>query len=152
MPLKRTALSAKRKPWLTVRNQGDEVEMIISGTIGASWYDDSGTTSKEFRDQFGKIPKSQKVSVRINSEGGSVADALEIYNILQARAEDVTCYNDGYALSSASIILLAGGTVVCPLASLTMIHEPWSMTVGDEKDHLTAANMLAKHGDTIAAI
>ncbi len=142
----------KNKPWLTVRNESDMTEMIISGHIGASWYDDSGTTSKEFREKFSAIPKGQKINVRINSEGGSVSDALEIYNCIQARKEDVTTFNDGYALSSASIILCAGGKAVTPHASLTMIHEPWSMTVGDEGDHLKAAQMLAKHGDTIAEI
>ncbi len=145
----------KRKanePWLTVRNEGDAVEMIISGVIGSSWYDDSGTTGKEFRDKFSAIPKGTKVNVRINSEGGSVSDALEIYNCIQARKDDVTTYNDGYALSSASLILCAGGRAVTPHASLTMIHEPWSMTIGDETDHIKAAQMLSKHGDTIAGI
>jgi ATP-dependent protease ClpP protease subunit len=126
--------------------------MIISGHIGASWWDDSGTTSKEFREKFAAIPKGTKVNVRINSEGGSVSDALEMYNCIQGRKEDVTTFNDGYALSSASIILCAGGRVVTPHSSLTMIHEPWSMTVGDETDHIKAAQMLAKHGDTIAEI
>lgn len=140
------------KPWLTVRNQADMTELIISGHIGASWWDDSGTTSKEFRSRFDAIPKGQKVHIRINSEGGSVSDALEIYNCIQARKDDVTCFNDGYALSSASIILCAGGKAVTPHSSLTMIHEPWSMTVGDETDHRKAAEMLSKHGDTIAQI
>src|SRR6266576_2750896 len=143
---------SRTQPWLTVRNESDLTEMIISGHIGASWWDDSGTTSKEFREKFSEIPKGQKVNVRINSEGGSVSDALEIYNCIQARKDDVTTFNDGYALSSASIILCAGGKAVTPHASLTMIHEPWSMTVGDEGDHLKAAQMLAKHGDAIAEI
>ncbi len=138
--------------WLTVRNESDCVEMIISGPIGTSWWDDSGVSSREFRKSFDAIPKGQKIHVRINSEGGSVSDALEIYNCIQARKDDVTCFNDGYALSSASIILCAGGKAVTPHSSLTMIHEPWSMTVGDETDHLKTAQMLSKHGDTIAGI
>ena len=102
------------KSWLTVRNESDVTEMIISGHIGASWWDDSGTTSKEFREKFSAIPKGQQVHVRINSEGGSVSDALEIYNCIQARKEDVTTFNDGYALSSASIILCAGAKAITP--------------------------------------
>jgi len=145
-------------PWLTVRNlatnEGEDggVEMIINGPIGSSWWDDSGTASSDFRKQFDAIPKGKKVSVRINSEGGAVGDALEIYNVLQARKADVTCYVDGYALSSASIIALGGGRTVTPNSSLLMIHEPWSMTVGNEEDHQKAAKALAKHGETIASI
>jgi ATP-dependent Clp protease protease subunit len=144
----------QRPPWLTVRNAADTdaTEMLVSGPIGGGWWDESGTTSKEFREQFQAIPKGRQIHVRINSEGGSVSDALEIYNVIQRRADDVTCFNDGYALSSASIILLAGGKVVCPHSSLTMIHEPWSMTIGNEEDHRRSAEMLSKHGDTIAGI
>ena len=105
------------KSWLTVRNESDVTEMIISGHIGASWWDDSGTTSKEFREKFSAIPKGQQVHVRINSEGGSVSDALEIYNCIQARKEDVTTFNDGYALSSASIILCAGAKAIWRIAA-----------------------------------
>lgn len=151
------------RPWLTIRNfaragtasaqvANAPVEFIINGPIGKSWWDDSGTSSKEFREAFAKVPAGTKIHVRINSEGGSVADALEIYNVIRARTADVTCYVDGYALSSASIIALSGGRTITPHSSIVMIHEPWSMTVGDETDHRKAADMLSKHGDTIAQI
>lgn len=141
-----------KKNWLTVRNQAEAAEMIVNGTIGKDWWDDSGNSSKEFRDELSKIPKGKKVHVRINSEGGSVADALEIYNVLQERRADVTCIVDGYALSSASIVALGGGRCVMQDASLMMIHEPWSITQGDHTDHLRSAEMLDKHGETIAGI
>jgi ATP-dependent protease ClpP protease subunit len=150
--------SKDSKPWLVVRNVRNETtgeeatEMVISGTIGSSWYDQSGNTSKEFRDKFSVIPKGRKVNVRVNSEGGSVSDALEIYNLMQSRKDDVTAYNDGYALSSASIIMCGAGRSVTPASSIMMAHEPWSMTVGNEADHLRSAEMLSKHGDTIAQI
>lgn len=137
---------------LSTRADGDVFEMIINGMIGASWYDDSATASNEFRTQFNSRPKGSKVHVRINSDGGSVGDALEIYNICQSQEGLVTTFNDGYALSSASIIFCGGGRAIAPDASLTMIHEPWSGTVGDETDHLRSAKMLAKHGELISGI
>lgn len=149
--LKRAATAAAA-PWLVVNQLADATEMVISGQIGASWWDDSGNTEKEFRDKFNQVPQGRKIHVRINSEGGSVSDALGIYNMLQSRKDDVTTFNDGYALSSGSLILAGGGRVITPHSSLTMIHEPWSMTVGNEADHLRAAEMLDKHGETIASI
>ncbi len=131
------------------------VEMVIAGTIGSSWYDDSGATSKEFREKFNLVPRGTRVHVRINSEGGSVQDALEIYNLIQRAVKEgreVITFNDGYALSSASFILCAGSKVIAPASSITMIHEPWSMTMGDAEDHTRSAAMLDKHGDTIAQI
>lgn len=154
LPKPKASASARR--WLTVRNARNEageemVEMVIAGTIGSSWYDSSGATSKEFREKFNAIPKGKTVRVRINSEGGSIQDALEIYNLIRARG-NVATYNDGYALSSASIIHAAGSPAIAPHSSITMIHEPWSMTMGNEEEHRKAAEMLDKHGDTIAAI
>lgn len=153
--IKLNAAPEKSPPgWLTVRNSAehDTVEMLINGSIGKSWYDPAGIASKEFRDEFAKIPKGRKVNVRINSDGGSIGDALEIYNVIQERQDDVTCINDGYALSSASIVLCAGGRSVCPTSSICMIHEPWTQTSGDAEDHRRAMEMLETHGDTIAAI
>lgn len=148
-------MSAKAtRQWLTVLNQSkDSADMIISGPIGKSWWDDTGTSAKEFRDEFDKIPKGKKINVRINSEGGSIKDGLEIYNTLKgARREDVTCFVDGYAVSIASIIALGGSKTVSPKSSIWMIHEPWSYTQGNAEDHLRSAEMLDKHGDMLASI
>lgn len=148
-------MSAKAtKQWLTVLNKSDEsADMIISGPIGKSWWDDTGTSAKEFRDEFDKIPKGKTINVRINSEGGSIKDGLEIYNTLRgARRGDVTCFVDGYAVSIASIIALGGSRTVSPKSSIWMIHEPWSYTQGNAEDHLRSAEMLDKHGDMLAAI
>jgi ATP-dependent protease ClpP protease subunit len=137
---------------ILVFNEGEASEIVISGTIGSSWNDSTGTTEKDFRQKFGVVPLSKKVRVRISSEGGAVGDALAIYNLLRERGDTVTTMVDGYALSSASIIALGGHRVIVPASSIMMIHEPWSMTVGDEEDHLKSAEMLAKHGDTLAQI
>jgi ATP-dependent protease ClpP protease subunit len=144
---------AANRSWLTVRNQAaGPTEVVISGRIGGDWWDESGLSSSEFRKAFDAIPLGTKINLRINSEGGAVKDGLEMHNIILRRAADVTGYNEGYALSSATLPLLACGKVVCPSSSLTMIHEPWGGTVGNEDDHRRAADMLAKHGDTIAGI
>lgn len=149
-------LGAKAEPsipsWLQVRNEATHTDMVISGSIGKSWWDDSGTSSKEFRDELKKIPQGRKISVRINSEGGSIQDGLEIYNTLKERRADVTCYVDGYAVSIASIIALAGHKTISPKSSIWMIHEPWSMTQGSAEDHIRSAEMLDKHGEMLAAI
>lgn len=145
-------------PWslkvrnLSTRADGDVFEMVINGLIGASLYDESCTASNEFRSQFNARPKASQVHVRVNSDGGSVKDALGIFNICNDNRAVVTTFNDGYALSSASVVMCGGGRAVSPDASIWMIHEPWSGTVGDESDHLKAAEMLAKHGETLAGI
>jgi ATP-dependent Clp protease, protease subunit len=139
--------------WLSVTlNEVDPAELIISGQIGKNWWDDSGISGKEFRDALNTVPKGQKINLRINSEGGSVQDGLEIYNAIKERNADVTAHISGYAVSIASVIPLAASRVISPTSSVWMIHEPWSMTQGDAEEHLKAAEMLDKHGDMLADI
>lgn len=135
-----------------IHNRADAAEILITGEIGGSYWDDSGTTEKEFLDALQAIPAGRKITVGINSEGGSVKDGLGIYNALRRRGADVTTRIDGYAVSIASVIALAGDRRVSPKSSIWMIHEPWSMAAGNADDFLKAAEMLETHGETIAAI
>lgn len=143
------------KPWLTVMNragtQEEPDEIIISGNIGASWWDETSVSSNQFIASLNAIPKGRHVTVGINSNGGSVADGLEIYNAIKRRG-NVTTRVDGYAASIASVIALAGDTVISPISSIWMIHEPWSMEIGDAEKMRKAADMLEKHGETLAGI
>ena len=139
--------------WLSlVLNDGDTADLTISGVIGKNWWDDSGVSGKEFRNALSQVPRGQKINLRINSEGGSVQDGLDIYNAVKERSEDVTAHITGYAVSIASVIPLAASRVISPISSVWMIHEPWSQTQGDAEEHLKAAEMLDKHGDMLAQI
>lgn len=124
----------------------------ISGPIGSSWWDDSGTTATQFVEALDAIPKGKPVALYVNSEGGSIKDGLEIYNAIKARAADVTAYITGYAVSIASVIPLAAGKVVTPKGSVWMLHKPWTGQQGNADDMRKAADMLDKHEDALVAI
>jgi ATP-dependent Clp protease, protease subunit len=138
--------------WLTTEQYDDCAEIIISGQIGKDWWDNTGISSKEFRNALDQIPKGQKIKLRINSEGGSVQDGIEIYNAIKERATDVTSYISGYAVSIASVIPLAAARVISPVSSIWMIHDPWTFAQGNAEDMRAAAEMLDKHGDMLAQI
>ena len=139
---------------VSVRNEAemDAAEMVLSGPIGSGYADDSGTSAKEFREALAKIPTDRKVRVRINSEGGSIQDGLEMFNLLKQRGEAITCVIDGYALSCASLVALAGHTLIAPKSSVVMIHTPRIETYGDAAEHKAAIKMLAKHQDMMADV
>jgi ATP-dependent protease ClpP protease subunit len=144
---------ATATPWLTVRAEcAGPAEILINGTIGKTWWDDSGTAEKEFVDALNKIPAGRSIIIGINSQGGSVKDGLGMYNAIKRRANDITCRIDGYALSIASIVALGGGKVISPKSSAWMIHEPWSVTQGNADDHRRASEMLETHGKMLADI
>lgn len=143
-------MSAK---WLTVKNEANQpAEIIISGFIGESFWDDSGNSAKDFRNALNSIPRGRKVTVKINSEGGVIKDALEMYDAIRARREDVTAEIVGYACSAASWLALSAGKVVTSANALWMIHESSSFTGGNKRDHAKSAEMLGRHDDSIAGI
>jgi ATP-dependent Clp protease, protease subunit len=135
------------------RNQSLEpVDLFIYGDIGASWFDENAVTASAVAIALKQIPKNQPINLRINSSGGDVGEGLAIYNQLSARRSQITTYIDGYALSAASFIALAGSKVISPEASIWMLHNPHSIAFGDSSAMRKTADALDTHRDAILAI
>lgn len=141
-------------PWLTVKNkaEADAAEMVIDGDIGESWWDDSGTTSKQFNEALNQIPKGRPINLHVSSAGGSIRDGLGIYNSIKARAEDFTAYIDGYAYSIASVFPLAAGKVVSPKSCAWLIHDPLGFTMGNIQEHERNLDNLQKNAEVMASV
>lgn len=120
-------------------------EILVYDEIGF-W----GITATDFAAAF-KAAGSGPVNVRINSPGGDVFDGLAIYNMILAHG-DVTTYVDGLAASAASYIAMGGKTVNMAEASQMMIHNAWSLTIGNQAEHVKQAGVLAKIDGTLASI
>jgi ATP-dependent protease ClpP protease subunit len=137
---------------LELRNESGKTDLFIIGTIGASFWDDSGITEKEFRNALDTVPKGTKFNIRINSEGGSIGAGLGMYNAIKERREDATSIVDGYALSIASVIALGAGKVISPKSSVWMIHNAWSLAQGNADDMRQEAVLLDEHDSMLAEI
>jgi ATP-dependent Clp protease protease subunit len=137
---------------LRVEASADATHIYLSGSVGKSWWDDSGITEKEVRDALKATKKGSQIHVHINSEGGSVQEGLGIYNALKERSKDVTCHVDGYALSIASVIPLAAGKVISPKSAIWMIHNAWSWAQGNADDMDKQATMLREHDAMLSEI
>ncbi len=143
-------MSAK---WLQVKNEANQpAEIIISGYIGESMWDDSGTSAKDFRNALNSIPRGRAVTLKINSEGGVIKDGLEMYDAIRSRREDITAEIVGYACSTASWFFLAANKVVTAPNALWMMHESSSMTFGNKAEHARSVAMLAQHDESIAGM
>lgn len=84
-----------------------------------------GTTAKEFLAQLPKDKIPKDITVRINSNGGSVSDGVTMYNGLRDLARKgarITTVNMGMAASIASVVLMAGDVRRAATGSRTMIH------------------------------
>lgn len=87
---------------------------------------------------------SEPITLHINSPGGNVTDALAIFNNLRAYAGNVTALVDGLAASSATLVMLAADEVVMAAHSLIMVHNPWTVAMGDASEMRRSADTLDK--------
>lgn len=87
--------------------------------------------------------------MRINSCGGDCIAAALIYNMLRDYPAKVTVYIDALAASAASVIAMAGDTVLISPLGLIMIHNPLTIAAGDHNELTKAASMLEEIKDSI---
>ena len=119
----------------------------LRGTIAEeSWFDDD-VTPRMFRDELMKVKGD--ITVWINSPGGDCIAASEIYTMLLERDGHVTVKIDGIAASAASVIAMAGGTVLMAPTSMMMVHNPITMAFGESKDMQKAIEMLNEVKESI---
>ena len=126
-----------------------EYELIIYGDIGENWWGES-VTAQSVAQQLNALDASvATINVRINSYGGSVADGLAIYNALIRHKATKAVTVDGVAMSSASLIAMAGDTVTMPATSILMIHAPWGGCYGNAKEMRQYADVLDKFSESM---
>ena len=136
-----------RKFWNWVRNDNDERILILNGEISnETWFGDE-ITPKEFR---GELNSGQgKVTVWINSPGGDCFAAAQIYNMLMEYPGTVDVHIDGIAASAASVIAMAGNHVAISPVGMMMIHNPATVSIGDEWEMKKAMDMLSEVKESI---
>ena len=92
---------------------------------------------------------SGDITVWINSPGGDCVAAAQIYNMLANYKGNVTVKIDGIAASAASVIAMAGNSVLMSPVSMMMIHNPATMAFGDHTEMEKAIEMLEGVKDSI---
>lgn len=126
-----------------------EAEVFIFGDIGMSWWGESVVAS-EFVKEFAEID-ADKITVRINSVGGSVHDGVAIHNAIKRHKATVTTSIEGVAYSIASLIAMAGDTIEMAENALFMIHAPATGTWGNAVQHRENADMLDMYAKAMSA-
>lgn len=105
---------------------------------------ESSTSAEHFRKELEAAGDVEQINVYINSNGGSVMEGTAIYNQLKRHKAYKTVYIDGFACSIASVIAMAGDTVIMPRNAVMMIHNPWTITAGNAEQLRKTADDLDK--------
>lgn len=82
------------------------------------------------------------ITVWINSPGGCVFAADEIYTALKEYPGKVTVKITGMCASAASIVAMAGAEVLMSPVSYMVIHNPSTIAIGDSEEMLRAKATL----------
>ena len=133
----------------TDENQASESgrTLFLNGVIDDEKFWGDEVTPREFRDEL--FSDSGDVTVWINSPGGSVFAADQIYNMLRDYHGKVTVKIDAIAASAASVIAMAGDDVqISPVATM-MIHNPSTIALGTADDLAKAIQMLQSIKESI---
>ena len=135
--------------WTNLEDGEPNVERTLElyGTIAdESWFDDD-ITPQMFKDELNA--GTGDIVVWINSPGGDCVAASQIYTMLMDYKGKVTVKIDGVAASAASVIAMAGTTVLMAPTALIMIHNPMTAAFGDMKDMQKAIEMLEEVKESI---
>jgi len=143
----RQPVEGEGRTWYKIVNISQaEAEIFIYDSVGMF-----GISAAEFINELRDI-KASTITLRINSPGGDVFDAVAIYNAVSRHPATVNVYIDGIAASAASFIAMSGDSVVMSPHSQMMIHEAAGLVIGPADDMRKMADILDKSSDNIASI
>lgn len=85
---------------------------------------------------------NEDIDIIINSGGGDVYSGSEIYTSLKAYPGKVNIKIVGVAASAASVIAMAGDYIEMSPTAQMMIHNAWTVAMGDTNEMQKAVDML----------
>lgn len=120
------------KFWNWIRDESGGRVLRLEGPIDNDNFWGDEITPQMFRDDL--EADEGDVTVWINSPGGNVFAAAEIYTMLKEYAGKITVRIASLAASAASVVAMAGDRIEMSPTALMMIHDPSTIAMGNTKD------------------
>lgn len=134
-----------RNSYYSLATNGNEASVNIYGDITSYPSEENGDVSVvNLSKKLEELGDVSKIHVYINSYGGEVAEGLAIYNALRRHKAKVVTYCDGFAASIASVVFMAGDKRIMNESSLLMVHNAWTICLGNAADLRKQADDLDK--------
>ncbi len=141
------ANAAEKRVAIEAKAEGDHVTVYMYDVIDA----DYGISAREFSQAVAGLEGAPTLNLRINSPGGDVFEARAIATAIKAYAGKVVAHIDGLAASAATTIAAAADEVIIADGSFYMIHNAWTLAMGDKNDFTETAALLDKVDGAIRA-
>ena len=136
-----------KKFWNWIKDSDETRTLRLEGPIDEESFWGDEITPQMFRDELNT--GEGDVTVWINSPGGNVFAAAEIYTMLKDYKGSITVKIDAIAASAASVVAMAGDTVQMSPVAMLMIHDPSTMAMGNTKDMEKAIEVLNEVKESI---
>ena len=133
--------------WNWIKNEAGGRVLRLEGPIDEESFWGDEVTPKAFREEL--EADSGDITVWINSPGGNVFAAAEIYTMLWDYQGTVTVKIDAIAASAASVIAMAGNKVLMSPVAMLMIHDPSTIAMGNARDMEKAISTLNEVKESI---
>ena len=133
--------------WARDETNPEERTLLLEGPIAEeSWYGDE-VTPAAFREEL--FSADGPIVISVNSPGGDTIAASQIYTMLREYPNDVTVKITGIAASAASVIAMAGTKVCMSPTAMMMIHNPFTIAMGDSEEMRKAIQLLDEVKESI---
>ena len=127
----------------------EEAELFIYDIVDFAWWEDD-VSANDIRKKLDET-NAKTINVHINSLGGDTFTGVAIYNLLKEKSKTskIVTYVDAIAASAASIIAMAGDEIVMPSNTLMMIHNCWTLGIGNANELRKVASDMDKIMDAV---
>lgn len=142
--------AARPRDYRVQAADGEEPTIFIYDIIGLDFWTGEGVTAKQFAKDLAGLKDAPVIHLRINSPGGDVFEARAMVAAMKGHGAKFVAHVDGLAASAASVIAANADETEMVKGSFNMIHNAWTIALGDRHAMLDAASLLEKVDGTIA--
>ena len=135
------------KFWNWIRDDTGSRVLRLEGPIDEESFWGNEITPQDFRSEL--EAEEGDITVWINSPGGNVFAAAEIYTMLKEYVGTVTVKIASLAASAASVVAVAGDLVQMSPTAILMVHDPMTFAIGNAKDMERAIKTLNEVKESI---
>ena len=132
--------SVTKAPLNVVRAENGEQSIYIYDVIDSYW----GISAKDVAQAISAMDANATLHLRINSPGGDVFEAHAIATAISQHAGKTIAHIDGLAASAATFISAAADEVEISEGGFYMIHNGWTIAIGDKRAMTATAELLDK--------
>ena len=136
-----------KKFWNWIHDDSGGRVLRLEGPIDSESFWGDEVTPKAFRDDL--YAEEGDITLWVNSPGGNVFAAAEIYTMLRDYPGNVTVRIASIAASAASVVAMAGNLVQISPTGMLMVHDPSTIAMGNARDMEKAITTLNEVKESI---